>query len=276
MDCPSSITRRLFLFLTGGLLAKLGYPSAVAEESKENALSATDIVRRMAETYKSCKSYQDSGTVTTIFHHEDGKQHTSSKPFTTAFVRPDRFRFEFKDSFDGHKWHRYIVWARGKDVRTWWDIRPKMEGPESLALALAGATGVSGGSAHTIPTLLIPDQIGGRGLTELTGLKRLEDADLGDIHCFRVQGRQVIRITRAERDEHRQKVQKLTGKIPEESEHGPTVVWIVKATFLVRRIEQKVQFESFRTESTTEYNPLLDTPIGEKQLEFGKPEANED
>ena len=98
MDCSSSITRRLFLFLTGGLLAKLGYASAVAEESKEKALSATDIMQRLAEAYKSCKSYQDSGTVTTVFHHKDGKQNTSLKPFTTAFVRPDGFRFRRRDS----------------------------------------------------------------------------------------------------------------------------------------------------------------------------------
>ena len=80
MDCSSSITRRLFLFLTGGLLAKLGYASAAAEESNKKALSATDIMQRLAEAYKSCKSYQDSGTVTTVFHHKDGKQNTSLKP----------------------------------------------------------------------------------------------------------------------------------------------------------------------------------------------------
>src|SRR5712692_9861378 len=210
MDCSSSITRRLFLFLTGGLLAKLGYASAAAEESNKKALSATDIMQRMAETYKSCKSYQDSGTVTTIFHHKDGKQHESLKPFTTAFVRPDRFRFEFKDSFDGHKWHRYIVWARGKEIRTWWDIRSKLEQHDSLAFGLAGPTGVSGGSAHTIPALLLPEQILGSRLTNLTEPKRLDDADLMRIACYRVQGKERdFKITAAERDRLQQKILKI-------------------------------------------------------------------
>jgi hypothetical protein len=265
--------------LTGGFLTKLGFGSASGQETKKD-MPATEIIRRMAETYKNCKSYQDSGTVTTIFHHKDGKEHTSSRPFTTAFVRPDRFRFEFKSSFDGHKWYRYIVWARGKDVRTWWDIHSESEQltvTDSLALGLGGATGVSGGSAHTIPALLLPEQIPGSRLTKLVELKRLDDADLMGIACYRVQGKKRdFKITAAERDHLQQKIQKISGRIPEEAQHGPTVVWIDKATSLVRRIEEKVQFESFRTESTTEYNPLLDTPIGEKQLEFGKPEANED
>jgi hypothetical protein len=269
MDSSSSITRRIFLFLAGGILAKLGLVRAADEETKKQAISANDIMRRMAETYKRCKSYQDSGDVTTIFHHKDGKSHTDSRPFTTAFVRPDQFRFEFKSSFNGTEWHRYIVWASGKDVRTWWDIRSKLEHSESLSSGLAGATGVSGGSAHVVPALLLPDEVTGRGLTNLSELSRLDDADLGGNPCFRIQGKLIIKIPQRERDEHRQRVQKLTGRLPEESEHGPTVIWIEKFKYLIRCIEEKVQFESFSTERTTEYDPLLNSQIAQKQLEFG-------
>ncbi|MCX6930594.1 MAG: hypothetical protein NT154_46420 [Verrucomicrobia bacterium] len=44
----------------------------------------------MATTYPTCKSYRDSGAVTNVF----SPQHTDVKPFRTAFVRPDQFRFE--------------------------------------------------------------------------------------------------------------------------------------------------------------------------------------
>jgi len=284
MDSLPSITRRLFLFLTGGMLAKLGFASARGDEGNKQSKSANEILRQMAETYKNCKTYRDSGTVTTVFYHKDGKQHTSSKPFTTVFVRPDRFRFEFKSSFDAKKWHRYIVWAKGKDVRSWWDIQPrseetraKLEHPESLALAVAGATGVSGGSALTVPSLLLPDRIEGRRLTDLTELKRLDDSDIERIHCYCIQGTMpLFEMTPAERDRLRKDVGRLGRPQPEEAKRGPMVVWIDKATFLVRRIEQKVQFQSFRTDATTEYDPSVDTPIAEKQLEFGKPEAHED
>ena len=43
------------------------------------------------------------------------------------------------------------VWRDGKDVQTWWDLTPGIKKPESFALALAGATGVSSSSSHTVP-----------------------------------------------------------------------------------------------------------------------------
>ena len=66
---------------------------ATAEESSLDSLTAKQIVKRMAEEYAKCKSYQDLGVVKTVFILPDLKR-TVEKPFTTAFVRPDRFRFE--------------------------------------------------------------------------------------------------------------------------------------------------------------------------------------
>jgi hypothetical protein len=104
---------------------------------------------RVAKAYAGCKSYRDSGVVKTVYV-EAGRTRTEMKPFKTAFVRPDQFRFEYtqKRGEGAHEVNRYIVWRRGTDVRTWWDVKPGIEKPASLALALAGATGVSGGSAH--------------------------------------------------------------------------------------------------------------------------------
>ncbi|MGH7731561.1 MAG: hypothetical protein ACRENJ_09980 [Candidatus Eiseniibacteriota bacterium] len=46
----------------------------------------------MAKAYGECTSYYDSGVVRLVFVTADGN-FTEEKPFTTAFVRPDRFRF---------------------------------------------------------------------------------------------------------------------------------------------------------------------------------------
>src|SRR5262245_40637691 len=98
MSLPS-ITRRVFLFLTGGFFAKfaLGHTRI---EADDQGLSAEEILERMATTYAKCKTYQDSGCVTTTFFYAD-RQHTHKKPFSTAFVRPGQFRFEFKSTHDG-------------------------------------------------------------------------------------------------------------------------------------------------------------------------------
>lgn len=214
-----------------------------ADEPKQVALTAMQILDRMAKTYADCKSYSDSGLVKTVFIDADGNR-TVEKPFNTAFVRPDRFRFEYHEKAGDERKNRYLVWRNGKEVQTWWDIKPEVAKPESLSLALAGATGVSSGSAHTVPALLLPEEIGGRKLTEMTEAKKLEDARLDKADCFRIQGLYVAK---------------------------PMTLWIDKKTFLVRRMDTENKFDNFRTESTTTYDPVLDGKIADKMLEFDPP-----
>lgn len=206
---------------------------------------AKQIVDRMAKAYSDCKSYRDTGGVKTLFVDQGNGNRTVERLFTTAFVRPDRFRFEFKDSGNANmQGRRYIVWSNGKNVQTWWDIKPGIETPESLNLAVAGATGVSGSSAHTIPALLLPDEVGGRKLTDITELKRTEDGAVANVECFRV-----------------------AGKFGDES----ITVWIDKQSYLVRRIDEQHMLGNIRVEQTTTYEPSFVEKITDKMLEFDPP-----
>lgn len=226
------------------LLSTFFAPRGIAAQPKRNALTARQILDRMAKTYAECKSYRDSGLVKTIFFQADGKR-TVEKPFTTAFVRPDRFRFEYNHEKDNNRTYRYIVWRKGKEVQTWWDVTPGIQKPESLSLALSGATGVSSGSAHTVPVLLLPDEVGGGRITDMTQTRRIEDAKFEKVECFRI-----------------------------ESENGKrnTMLWIDKKTFLLRRIDERKGFDNFRTERMTTYGPVIDKEIPEELLEFNPPE----
>ena len=47
MYWPSKLTRRLFLFLTGGLLAKVGLAGTGTVEAEQERLSAAEILRRI-------------------------------------------------------------------------------------------------------------------------------------------------------------------------------------------------------------------------------------
>jgi outer membrane lipoprotein-sorting protein len=217
-----------------------------ADEPKPHALKAQDVLDRMAKTHAACKSYHDSGIVKTVFVQADGNR-TVEKPFTTAFVRPDRFRFEYKEKDGNGPERRYIVWRKGKEVQTWWDGKPGIEKPESFELALAGAAGVSGMSAHTVPALLLPKEVGGRRLTDMTEVKRIDDAKLDKVDCFRIEG-------------------KFGGY--------PTTLWIDHKKFLVRRIDAQMKFDNFRTETTTTYDPAIDEEIPDKKLEFDPPKQN--
>jgi outer membrane lipoprotein-sorting protein len=215
-----------------------------ADEPESDALKAQDVLDRMAEVYAGCESYRDTGVVKTVFVLAAGNQ-TVEKPFKTAFVRPDRFRFEYTAQRGGRQ-DRYIVWREGKEVQTWWDVKPGVMKPESLELALAGATGVSGGSAHTVPALLLPKDIGGWRLTDLTEAKRAEDAMIDKVDCAQIEGK---------------------------FGNASMTVWIDKKTFLVRRIDSKKKFEKFSTEETTTYDPVIDDEIPDKSLEFDPPKG---
>jgi hypothetical protein len=58
--------------------------------------SPQEILDKMVAVYASCSSYVDKGQVKTTFFENSGPR-TTKRPFSTAFVRPSRFRFEFED-----------------------------------------------------------------------------------------------------------------------------------------------------------------------------------
>ena len=144
--------------------------------------------------------------------------------------------------------------------------------PESLGMALAGATGVSGGSAHTVPALLMTERVGGRRLTELTDLISLEDDRLGDNTCYRFSGRYAPLPVDPDAEKlHRDECIRVTGRPPERSERGPQLVWVDRESLLIRRIEEMVQFETFQTATVTEYDPAAGITITEDELRFDAP-----
>jgi hypothetical protein len=214
------------------------WPHVRTEGASPRTPTARDVLDLVAKTYAGCKSYRDSGVVRTVFVRGKGRR-TVEKPFRTAFVRPDRFRFQYE--LDGDV---YIVWRGGDEVLSWWYVEPGVEKVSSLGLALAGATGVSGGSAHTVPALLLPSDVSGRRVTELAEAMRIDDARIDEVDCFRIAGT---------------------------SSGSPHILWIDQKTYLVRRIEEGHRFDKFRTEETTNYDPALDGEVPDESLRFDPP-----
>src|SRR5262249_45207002 len=105
--------RGVLTLAAGCLIAGVTGLPAGADEPKPDALKAQDVLDRMAKAYAGCKSYRDTGVVKTVFVEATGNR-TVEKPFRTAFVRPDRFRFEYTEKRGGRE-DRYIVWRKGKE-----------------------------------------------------------------------------------------------------------------------------------------------------------------
>lgn len=227
------------------LLTTVFGASGRCDEPKPDVPPTADILGKMGKAYAGCKTYRDSGMVKTDFIRPGGDNFTSKKPFTTAFIRPDQFRYEFKDTMSDGRVNRFIIWRNGDDVRSWWDVKPGVQKQDSLNLPVASGTGISSSSAHTVPALLLPDEVSGRKLTELTEAKHIDDAKLGETDCYRVEGK---------------------------FGNQPLTLWVDKGTFLLRRIDQTTTFADFRTEETTTYDPVINGEIDASLLKFDHPE----
>jgi hypothetical protein len=212
-----------------------------------------------AAAYAGCATYRDEGVVATRGTHHGRPTRSAYKPFVTAFIRPDRLRFEFLDrAGDAEPWDRFIVWARGGDVRTWWDVVPGVEFADCVGVPLARAAGVSAKSSHTIPALLLPSVVGGRRLTDLTRDLVAEDDWLGGARCYRLSGR----FLPAPADPH---------EVTQLGDRSPVTVWVAQESFLVLRVEERVRFPAGEAHLVTSYEPQVDVPVAEDDLCFDPP-----
>ena len=109
------------------------------------------ILARSALAYARCSSYRDTGMVKGTIGVRD------ERPFYTAYRRDGAFRFEFLSQHPNQTTFtsRYVVWGpAGGPYSGWWTIRPTVATNATIDMATAGPTGVSGGAASNVPSLL--------------------------------------------------------------------------------------------------------------------------
>lgn len=171
--------------LAAAALAFLTSPAAGLGRQRDP--SPQEIIRTMAARYGALKSYQDSGVVEVQRTDAPPRRETDNF-FKTHFTRPQKLRFEWFDYSSSFP-ERSIVWSDGQKTFTRPSYEPdKIETEEDLSMGLAGATGVSRGAAHTVPVLLLPEEVVGFSLVELArlslkGQERFEGED-----CYVVEG----------------------------------------------------------------------------------------
>ncbi|MCX5770618.1 MAG: hypothetical protein NTZ09_10145 [Candidatus Hydrogenedentes bacterium] len=227
------------------LCTAFSMPMVYAAEQTAAATDAASVVKQMAQTYSACKSYRDSGTSVTKFLGDT--PHENKIQFKTAFRRPTDFRFEY-NSENGIMGDRMIIHRDQTGTRTWWSIGAG-EQATTLDMAIAGATGVSDGTAFNVPTMLFPEEVGGWSFTSREGWTALPDAEEN--------GRPCCRVTRKE----------------EKGDYE--TIWIDKSTFLLMRIDERRTIDgkrgTFVTEQTTLYRPEINVDIPDADLQFNPP-----
>lgn len=241
----------LILLVLPGLAREIRPDPAVA-----GAPAAAEILKACADKYAHCATYQDQGVVRARYEGKD-LDHSDEKPFTTAFVRPDRFRFEFSSRDVVGKEDRYVVWQGGKEVKSWWSLVSRLESHPSLGEGLSGPTGVSGGSAYTVPATLVADAAWkGEAWTAMKDAYRIEDAAQEGSPCYRIQ-----RLTSSPaRKVHDHELPATRGK---------ETLWVRRSDHLLVRIDQETDFGTFFVRQTTTYAPRMDAPVAPAALAFG-------
>jgi hypothetical protein len=204
-------------------------------------LGAQEVLREMVARYRSMTSYSDSGEVTTT-----GRSNTAGLPrvtFATLFKRPAYFRFSFERAHAyeplGHLATQHVAGSDrargGYFTQKAYDGHVSEKTPIKLELAIARATGISRGSAHTIGRLLLPE-VGGRSLLNSLESQRTADVEVDGTPCYAIK-------TRGSRGDHEEEL------------------WIEMGSFLLRKLfsrhEERESVES--RERITVDMPLEDS-----------------
>lgn len=150
---------------------------------------AEELLSRARAAYREMPTYQDSGYV--LQRH--GNEERVRTKFDTLFARPNRFRFRFEHPHPyeplRHIITRYECGFEGESAYVWMkphESPPQIEHFESAEMAIASATGISGGAAHTIGQLL---QSGiSVGVMELTDLHVIGESEVDGNVCVEVRG----------------------------------------------------------------------------------------
>jgi hypothetical protein len=198
--------------------------------------AAARLLHQVADAYKRAETYEDYGSVNSEFTGDHPFSTTTT--FKTAFVRPNKFRFEFAESFGCTPTHE-IIWTDSGPESTKVDssLDPERNAGDSLSREIARATGVSSGSAHQVPRLLMPDILSGWNLTEPESARIVGDETVDGESCTQVH---------------------LRGR------GGPSDVWINKRTFLIEKIVRR----SSVAVSTTTYRPVVNGAVQPSELTF--------
>jgi hypothetical protein len=236
------------IVLAYGALADSKVPPAenkVAAPIEPAAGSPEQIIAKTAKAYAGARSYRDEGEVITVFTGEPGGKRTVKRPFSTKFVRPKLYRYEFSERMGEGENERshFVIWSDAAPERskTWWTLRPATE-ERSLAMAIGSAAGVSGSSSHTVPSLLMPDVVMGSQLRAMRDLKLVGEEAVDEALCDKIEGKNI--------------------------RGNPMTVWVDKASSLVRKIFTTSRFPTFATEETTVYRPRVNVEISPKEFEF--------
>lgn len=151
--------------------------------------NAREFLAAVTARYRALASYSDVGVVRPIW-----KLEPLSCWFETHYESPSRFRFQFIRPHPYRKLRhlltKYIAGSDGTAAYFVTEERgqlPVVETQVSLGMAVAGATGISQGTAHTVGSLLL-ECVGGFSFSMLQRPRFRSTRNFDGVACYRVSG----------------------------------------------------------------------------------------
>ena len=154
---------------------------AISQTSGDGKLATEEIFKNAQAAYASLTSYSDEGKTVALLNGT-----TITHTFSVKLGRPDFYRIEWVQSSEsvGYKSasDKQVVWSEGKgDFLEMFGHAQKQSDKNS---ALAGATGISGGAAATVPGTFFKMNWGNQLGGPVAEKKRQADEKVGDVDCY--------------------------------------------------------------------------------------------
>ena len=251
--------RRLILPLCVLALATAAPAQESPAQGDDATLAPETILLRMARAYRTIRSYRDSGEVSTTLL-TDGGRAGNDRPFKTAFMRPDRFRFQFTDPGLGERSSAYIVWTDG-------DRGALLVGRTTGCPQSRNVAGRARGGCGALRRLLDPHPRPAAARTigqgpSIIAAERIQDGSDRGVTCFRIRGK-------SQKTPYTLTMGAQTLTVQDES----ITLWIDRATLLLRKVEDKKTLATYNSESITTYTPEIDIEVPPEQLTFNPPQT---
>ena len=201
------------IFLAGGL-AKV---FLATDKTGEN-LPTGEIFKNAREKYASLASYGDEGKTVAVLNGM-----TITTAFTIKLARPNLYRIEWEQNsvspvFSFATAKTQSVWSAGQG--DFLEMGAGVQKQTSQEMALASATGISGGAAATIPGTFFKMNWGNQLGASEAGQKRQGDEKVGEEDCY---------------------------VFTSDTNGQATTLWIGKRDFLIHQVRHVTSVEAMKT-----------------------------
>lgn len=158
----------------------IGGAASVARAGASPAdLSAGEICKQATAKYASLTSYSDDGTTVSTIGAITAMNYT----FTINLARTNLYQIVWRQA-DEFYIPKGVVWSAGNGNFIWMGKNFTPRKCQDQEMAIASATGISGGAAAEVPGAFFKSKWGNQLDSPKSDFKRKPDEKLGDVDCY--------------------------------------------------------------------------------------------